>query len=345
MNKLNLAKRYFSTNDAAINDEAFNFSGVAKKGFKPHLIYAILSLTRVKVCEGKGKNLVATTYFSSENFTLKKDKLWDCLNRLNEPFLILVYVTKSEYRSYDVKLLEYPNSNRGIYIIIVRFDKLFDSEFRQRDFVFSNLYKTIFIFEDVSWSDVCLQFKTKNIIVSGGTDTKKHILSPIEYKFSIYLNGLGITTNDIINSFHNVSKEYIYPNSKKTTIKEIFDSNNDSNPNKNLDYTDSIKTIKDFEKEFNTENISYSESSTIGDNKNKEEQIPDKPEQNRSEDFTNKQSFENNKNVLPVDKLIFDLFKKKRYYHTSSSSNMKINKHFFYTNKFLIFSLGGISNP
>jgi hypothetical protein len=115
-------------------------------------------------------------------------------------------------------------SARKIVFIFIVFEDFFNEEvFRSRDVVFKNLYKTIFIFDNIQWSEVCLHFKTKNIIISGGSNTKKHILNPIEFKFSIYLRGLGVTVDNVTNSFHNTPKEFSYPSGKKT-IEELLNS-------------------------------------------------------------------------------------------------------------------------
>lgn len=41
-------------------------------------------------------------------------------------------------------------------------------------------YKLIFIFEDISWSNIVLLFKTKGINLYGGSDSRRHILSTPE---------------------------------------------------------------------------------------------------------------------------------------------------------------------
>nr|YP_009710654.1 hypothetical protein [Amanita inopinata]QFZ98603.1 hypothetical protein [Amanita inopinata] len=63
------------------------------------------------------------------------------------------------------------------------------------------LSDSLFIFHDISWKIVKSLFKLNNIIVSGGSITKRNILTTVEYNLSFYLIVLGLNTKAIYDSF------------------------------------------------------------------------------------------------------------------------------------------------
>jgi hypothetical protein len=73
----------------------------------------------------------------------------------------------------------------------------------------------VFIFEGISWDFLLMIFRCNNLIVSGGTNTKRHILSPSELKLSQFiLNIIPENYMTVVNSFHSDNTE---PDSKGLT--------------------------------------------------------------------------------------------------------------------------------
>jgi hypothetical protein len=65
--------------------------------------------------------------------------------------------------------------------------------------IFNNVY---FIFEDITWLNLQLFFKNIKIKVSGGSITRRQILSTNQYNLSIFLLKLGYNYDDIYNSIN-----------------------------------------------------------------------------------------------------------------------------------------------
>lgn len=92
----------------------------------------------------------------------------------------------------------------------------YDDFFEQPDFIKNiflkriNLRKSIFIFKSKSWIEVTTNFKKNNIIISGGTNTKRHILSPNQLWLSQFITFISVS-NSIIDSFHNSKKSESRP--------------------------------------------------------------------------------------------------------------------------------------
>lgn len=63
--------------------------------------------------------------------------------------------------------------------------------------------KFIFIFKNKDYRDIVYHLALYNIIVSGGSNTKKHILSPVQLRLARFLIALlPLTGNNVTNSFH-----------------------------------------------------------------------------------------------------------------------------------------------
>jgi len=65
------------------------------------------------------------------------------------------------------------------------------------------IHQFIFIFKDRDYRDIVSNLALFNIIVSGGSNTKKHILSPIQLRLARFLIAfLPMTGGTVVNSFH-----------------------------------------------------------------------------------------------------------------------------------------------
>jgi len=66
-----------------------------------------------------------------------------------------------------------------------------------------SIHQCIFIFKDRDYRDIVSNLALFNIIVSGGSNTKKHILSPIQLRLARFLIAIyPMTGSNVANSFH-----------------------------------------------------------------------------------------------------------------------------------------------
>jgi hypothetical protein len=66
-----------------------------------------------------------------------------------------------------------------------------------------NIHQCIFIFKDKDYGNIVADFNLYDIIISGGSNTKKHILSPIQLRLARFLIAyLPLTGFNVSNSFH-----------------------------------------------------------------------------------------------------------------------------------------------
>lgn len=65
--------------------------------------------------------------------------------------------------------------------------------------------RTLFIFEDISWENIVLLFKLNNLHISGGSSSKRHLISPIDInliEFLLCANNFDIGLSNIYKSFN-----------------------------------------------------------------------------------------------------------------------------------------------
>ena len=96
-------------------------------------------------------------------------------------------------------------SKFNMYIVL---DQLFFTEKFLDNSLFSNrfnLINSVFIFDYTEWKDLVHKFKKFNIELSGGSTTKRQVLSPVQInlaRFLISVDGLKKSHNTVVNSFN-----------------------------------------------------------------------------------------------------------------------------------------------
>jgi hypothetical protein len=80
-------------------------------------------------------------------------------------------------------------------------------------------YDIIFVFKDITWENIVSMLRMNRIKLYGGSNTRKHILSTVQAKLSMFfllLNDLRIDYNILYNSFNS-------PNTSKGKYNECFE--------------------------------------------------------------------------------------------------------------------------
>jgi hypothetical protein len=162
--------------------------------------------------------------------------------------------------------------------------------------------------------------------LSGGSNSKKHLLSPIQFRFSIFLN--CIYPNDI---YHSITDSF--HNSPKDSAIYKFDLNS----KENIEIFDSIKNesvIENNDKFYSNNDNNISEEQLIFQDKIKNI--------NENENDSEKSNSVINNSIPTVDKINPFTLTQKRKYHTFSilrnekdleNKNIKISEHLsFYLN-------------
>lgn len=68
----------------------------------------------------------------------------------------------------------------------------------------SDNFEVVYVFHNINWKDICVLFATSGIDISGGSNSKKHLLSPHQYRLAQFLLCLekSSASGVVSNSFH-----------------------------------------------------------------------------------------------------------------------------------------------
>jgi|SRR5882757_2025040 len=237
------------------------------------------------------RKLIASTYFvkSFENFDINKftSRVY-LFNKISNErsFFIFVHVTNDLVES---KLSSYgfTNSSIELYVYKVSFKNFFNDCFIIKNLLQYSKYsnRIIYGFENKIWGNIVVNFRFNKIIISGGSNTKRHFLSPVHMRLSQFITCVeGLEQGGVFESFHDFDKDKTsimldYSSKKinkiineykesKTKEKNKIDNklnSSDSNNNNNIDSLDS----KIENKSINLKNNSNTLISSQGNNKNK----------------------------------------------------------------------------
>ena len=161
----------------------------------------------------KDRNLNIIYIKDSDINNLSLTKPRDHINIIEIPkiYLLKEILNSDENNEIDPKLL---NKLRGQKVFKEIIDSLL-SDYQNFDKIKNiNLNQYFFIFENLNWFTVQLIFKNLNIVLSGGTLNKRHIVSTTQFNLIKFLISLDFKDKDFYNSFKYGTKKY-------ESIKEI----------------------------------------------------------------------------------------------------------------------------
>jgi hypothetical protein len=150
------------------------------------------------------QHIIASSYFTDSIEHFDFNKIDERLQLLDCKKLVLVYVTEADSVT---KTIRYGKSiNTDFIYHSISFANFFTNSFlseyfySKKDMTAKNM---IFIFENRRWNELLVQFRRFNILISGGSSGKRHILSPVQHRLSQFITCVeGMNTTKIVDSFH-----------------------------------------------------------------------------------------------------------------------------------------------
>lgn len=183
-------------------------------------------------------HLIASTYFEKDVKPLDAEAIDERLAFFKMSRIILLHVSDEP----QLKSLERYGStlNHEIVVFSVSYEEFFTKKFLHEAIFAKNKIASsnfiLFCFSDRSWFHLVHSFKECGISVSGGSSSKRHILSSVQLRLSQYLIIIrGIQFNSVIESFHHFEKINTNPLVDLTNhkliehFKEISDSKSVTN--------------------------------------------------------------------------------------------------------------------
>jgi hypothetical protein len=188
--------------------------------------YTILSLSKPRLMKDSSYNIIASSHYLgtfSSPFQIDSPILAKRLNMVFDSSLKIVGVS-NEFTKDSYERIGDSISNDFMFFKITS-ESFFTTNNIQNILIENkNIHQCIFIFKDRDYGDIARNLSLFNIIVSGGSNTKKHILSPIQLRLARFLIAfLPLTGSDVVNSFHSyrVGQKVGYDMTTKEVKKEI----------------------------------------------------------------------------------------------------------------------------
>lgn len=120
--------------------------------------------------------------------------------------------------------------NTDTFFSLKSFDFFFNRN-KEKSFEF------VFAFQNLPWNEICARFIGTGIDISGGSNTKKHLISPVQHRLSLFLMCIfGSKSTSFINeSFHRDFKE---------SEKKGFDNSTKQEQNLIIDFARANEILK-----------------------------------------------------------------------------------------------------
>lgn len=175
--------------------------------------FIILSLSTPTVNPNKSgfKSAIASS-FKIKKFRYTPSKFLENMYNLDLKNIILIGVITSvsnqdsHYERMFIK--NFSNDKKcNLKVLLINFERFFSLE--TLNYLFEEnkekSYEYIFFFENLNWKEICGYFFSCGIDISGGSNNKKHLLSPLQLKLSLFLScvyGGSQASIEVKNSFH-----------------------------------------------------------------------------------------------------------------------------------------------
>ena len=165
--------------------------------------YTIISFSAPKFHAGYYNIIASSHYFFSGNaFPIFSQDFADKLDTVYEDKLRIIIVGDDVT---EIQTNKIGNSISNDYIAYSYPEKLFFNENTIREVFFKNknVHQFIFIFKNKDYHRIVTNFAFLHIICSGGSNTKKHMLSPIQLRLARFLIAfLSVSRKSVSQSFH-----------------------------------------------------------------------------------------------------------------------------------------------
>lgn len=139
------------------------------------------------------------------------------LNSVSNHNLNIVVISQE---TTEVKVFKLDNElTSNITITLIPFNEFWTEKTIVSSFIHNDFTnKAIFLFEDMTYKQIVTHFAVFGIVISGGSNTKKHILSPIQLRLARFIIAIegAQSSQKVAVSFHDIENE---PKIDLTTIK------------------------------------------------------------------------------------------------------------------------------
>lgn len=204
------------------------------------LFYTIMTITKPKKDDNNEfYSSIISSYFIEDKsiFNIDPYNLYDNLSKYFNESLNILFIDRNFNEMNEYKLSEKEAQILGIdyHVYEIPYTIFFTEEIIQKIINDNNnMNNIVFVFVNIDYFEIKSNFALFKLIISGGSNNKKHILSPIQYKLARFI--LAISSNselEVTNSYHSFGD--------KKSNKPILDFSNKEFKNKILNYSSLYK--------------------------------------------------------------------------------------------------------
>jgi hypothetical protein len=169
------------------------------------IFFTIMAFTQPKLIENDKIYSVITSshYFvKEESFNFNSIGFYERLNTVYKNKLLIIYITNSVETIEAKKIGNFFTSDYSLLLVP---EKEFYSESFIKDAFIHNkdMNQTIFVFENLFYGQIVCNLALFKITTSGGSNSKKHILSPIQLRLARFVISISDFSGiEVATSFH-----------------------------------------------------------------------------------------------------------------------------------------------
>lgn len=192
---------------------------------------------------------IASSYYLLHPINLNSSEMINSLDIVYNNKLTIIIISEMVNKIEITKLGDSIYSNYTIYKIPPR--EFYVQSFINKTLLNNKINQTILMFENKDYRTVVDNLALFNIIISGGSNTKKHLLSPVQLRLARFIIAISnFTGSDVAESFHFESESLkkgidLTSTEAKLMISQVTDdmrndiihnpNDNNKNTNKSLD--------------------------------------------------------------------------------------------------------------
>lgn len=166
--------------------------------------YTIISFSFPRLINGS-YNIIASSHYTDNSldpYNITPDMLAKRLDLLFNIPLKIIYIN-SKFKKVNINKIG--NSiNKKFSVIDIPSELFFKKDVIEKILIQNKkIHHFIFVFKNLDYREIVFKLAHFNIIISGGSNNKKHILSPIQLRLARFLIAfLPLTGPIVANSFH-----------------------------------------------------------------------------------------------------------------------------------------------
>lgn len=186
--------------------------------------FTVMAFTKAKPYKENYSTIATSTIITLDEVNSKFYPRSDLLEKLNTVYkhALNIVVVSENFEVFKMfKLNDDLSSN--IAMTLIPFKEFFIEKRVVDIFVNNNINQMIFMFNNMEYRSVAAELAYHGIIVSGGSNTKKHMLSPIQLRLARFIIGLDglFHGRDLSESFHQYPHQPNFDFTDRSTREEM----------------------------------------------------------------------------------------------------------------------------